>query len=82
MATKKKKTDRVAELEAQVARQDEALDQARKGLFRIINTRSDKFVSGLGKEPAIVKAFGYVKGIAERTVLNISDAVAEPETDG
>lgn len=68
------KQSKVAELEAQVKAQSQALSEARKGLFHIVNINPVTYQVELGNGLKIVKAFKEAQATAERTILNISDA--------
>jgi hypothetical protein len=66
--------EEIAKRDEALGRKDTALSQARKGLFAILNVDPVTFVQGPGSPPAIVRAFQRVQELADRTVLNISDA--------
>lgn len=72
-----KKSGEVAELEAQLKRKDEALSEARKGLFCIIDIHPASYAhgpAGSGQTLPIVTAFREAQSVADRTVLKMSDA--------
>lgn len=80
MAKKESQASQIEDLKLQLARKDAALDQARRGLFKIGNidpitfnkTRGFPKPTGLG----IVKAFQQAQEIADEAVMNMSDAEA------